>query len=71
MGLDLLKRRRESAGPGCAIPTRPFQEFRALLPFYPTQAQRWVMDEVALDMASSMRLANLFRRRVDAEEKVN
>ena len=26
---------------------------------------------VALDMASSMRLANLFRRRVDAEEKVN
>ena len=52
VGLDFLKRRRESAGPGCAIPTRPFSEFRALLPFDPTAAQRRVMDEVALDMAS-------------------
>ena len=52
VGLDFLKRRREAAGPGCAIPTPPFKTFRALLPFEPTGAQKRVMDEVAFDMAS-------------------
>jgi len=52
VGLDFLKRRREAAGPGCAIPTPPFRSFRILLPFEPTGAQRRVMDEVAFDMAS-------------------
>ena len=52
VGLDFLKRRREAAGPGCAIPTPPFKTFRALLPFEPTRAQKRVMDEVAFDMAS-------------------
>ena len=52
VGLDFLKRRRESGGPGCAVPTRPFREFQALLPFTPTQAQRRAMDEAAFDMAS-------------------
>ncbi|MCF2661945.1 ATP-dependent DNA helicase RecG [Pseudoflavonifractor phocaeensis] len=52
VGLDFLKRRREAAGPGCAIPTPPFKTFRSLLPFEPTGAQKRVMDEVAFDMAS-------------------
>ena len=51
VGLSLLKRRRSQTGPGRPIPTRPWPEFRALLPFEPTDAQRRVMEEVARDLA--------------------
>ena len=52
VGLHALKDRRACAGCGTAVPTLPFGQFRALLPFDPTPAQRRVMDEVAFDMAS-------------------
>ena len=52
VGLAFLKRRREQHGPGLAIPARPWAEFRALLPFEPTGAQRRVMEETAGDLAS-------------------
>ena len=51
VGLALLKKRRGGKA-GCAVPTRPWAEFQALLPFTPTGAQRRAMDEVAADMAS-------------------
>ena len=51
-GLTFLKGRRETLGAGCAIPTPPWDDFAALLPFQPTDAQRRVMEEVAFDMAS-------------------
>ena len=50
VGLAFLKRRREQHGPGLAIPARPWAEFRALLPFEPTGAQRRVMEETAGDL---------------------
>jgi len=52
VGLSFLKQRRSEAALACMIPTRPWEEFQALLPFTPTDAQRRVMDEAALDMAS-------------------
>ncbi len=52
VGLSFLKRRRESSGPGCPVPRRPWPEFQALLPFTPTDAQRRVMEETARDMSS-------------------
>ena len=52
IGLNFLKQRRDDSGPGLAIPTRPWAEFQALLPFTPTDAQRRVMEEAAQDMAS-------------------
>ncbi len=52
VGLAFLKRRREDAGPGCVLPNRPWEEFQALLPFVPTDAQRRVMEETAADLAS-------------------
>lgn len=51
IGLTFLKKRRDSAGPGLTVPTRPWEEFAALLPFAPTGAQRRVMEECARDMA--------------------
>ena len=51
IGLSVLKRRRDSAGPGLTVPRRPWEEFAALLPFAPTGAQRRVMEECAADMA--------------------
>ena len=50
-GLALLKGRRGGAS-GCALPPRPLEEFLALLPFAPTQAQRRVMGEILGDMSS-------------------
>ena len=51
VGLAFLKDRR-GQGAGRTVPTRPWQEFRSLLPFEPTDAQKRVMDEVAADLAS-------------------
>ena len=51
VGLSFLKNRRDQAGAGCLIPPRPKEEFLALLPFAPTDAQNRVMDEVAADMS--------------------
>ena len=52
VGLSFLKQRRDERFLACAIPTRPWKEFQALLPFTPTDAQKRVMDEAAFDMAS-------------------
>ena len=52
VGLSFLKDRRDRGGAGLSIPPRPPEEFLALLPFAPTQAQRRVMEETAADMAS-------------------
>ncbi len=52
IGLSFLKSRRSSAGPGLLIAKEPLEEFLALLPFSPTDAQRRVMEECAADMAS-------------------
>ncbi|MCI9352281.1 MAG: ATP-dependent DNA helicase RecG [Lawsonibacter sp.] len=53
VGLSFLKDRRDRGETGLSIPLRPPEEFLALLPFAPTQAQRRVMEETAADMASS------------------
>ena len=50
-GLAMLKERRGDVL-GCAIPSRPMEEFLARLPFPLTGAQRRVMEEIAGDMAS-------------------
>ena len=52
VGLSFLKSRRDKEGEGCAVPHRPKEEFLALLPFAPTQAQSRVMDEVEADLSS-------------------
>ncbi len=52
VGLSLLKSRRDKGGAGLFIPSRPLEEFSALLPFTPTASQLQVMEEVAADMAS-------------------
>ncbi len=59
VGLSFLKRRRDQAAPACPIPPRPKEDFLALLPFSPTQAQSRVMDEVAQDMASGQPMNRL------------
>ncbi len=56
-GLRLLKDRRNRVGKGREIPETPWEQFRALLPFEPTGAQRRVMGEVAADLSSG-RLMN-------------
>ena len=58
VGLTLLKDRR-SGKQGCPIPTRPWEDFQALLPFTPTQAQKRAMDQVAADMASGRSMNRL------------
>ena len=50
-GLAMLKERRGDVL-GCAIPSRPMEEFLARLPFPLTGAQRRVMEEISRDMAS-------------------
>ncbi len=50
-GLSFLKERRGREGAGIPVPPRPKEDFLALLPFAPTQAQSRVMDEAAADMA--------------------
>ncbi len=52
VGLSFLKERRDQGGAGRVLPPRPLEEFLALLPFAPTQAQRRVMCEVAQDVTS-------------------
>ena len=52
VGLCFLKGRRDQGGAGVPVPLRPREEFLALLPFTPTDAQLRVMDEAAADMAS-------------------
>ena len=49
-GLAMLKGRRGDVL-GCAIPSRPMEEFLARLPFPLTGAQRRVMEEISRDMA--------------------
>ena len=61
VGLAHLKGRREDVGPGCAIATKPWAEFQALLPFPPTDAQRRVMDELASDMTSGRPMNRLIQ----------
>ena len=52
VGLRFLKRRRDDAGAGCAIPIQPKGGFLSLLPFAPTGAQSRVMDAIAADMSA-------------------
>ena len=51
VGLAFLKRRRTTLSTGCPIPALPVEQFAALLPFTPTDAQRRTMEEAARDMA--------------------
>ena len=51
VGLAFLKRRRTTLSTGCPIPALPVEQFAALLPFSPTDAQRRTMEEAARDMA--------------------
>ena len=51
VGLAFLKRRRTTLSTGCSIPALPVEQFAALLPFSPTDAQRRTMEEAARDMA--------------------
>ncbi len=61
VGLSLLKSRRDKGGAGLFIPSRPLEEFLALLPFSPTAAQLRVMGEVAADMASGRPMNRLIQ----------
>jgi len=70
IGLSFLKRRRDERALGCAIPTRPWAEFQALLPFTPTGAQRRVMDEAAFDMASGRPMNRLVQGDVGSGKTV-
>ena len=51
VGLTRLKSRR-AGEEGVPLPSRPMEEFLALLPFAPTGAQRRVMEEVARDLSA-------------------
>ena len=52
IGLTFLKHRREGQTRGVAVRPCPVEEFTALLPFAPTDAQRRVMEEISADMTS-------------------
>jgi len=52
VGLSCLKDRRAQRAAGWALPLRPKEEFLALLPFSPTQAQNRVMDQISADLTS-------------------
>ena len=52
IGLTFLKHRREGLNRGVMARTCPVEEFTALLPFAPTDAQKRVMGEIAADMTS-------------------
>ena len=70
VGLSFLKGRRDDAGPGLPIPRRPWEEFQALLPFSPTNAQRRVMEESARDMASGRPMNRLVQGDVGSGKTV-
>ena len=68
-GLAMLKERRGDVL-GCAIPSRPMEEFLARLPFPLTVAQRRVMEEIAGDMASGRPMNRLVQGDVGSGKTV-
>ena len=68
-GLSMLKHRRGDAA-GRVVPSRPLEEFLALLPFPPTQAQRRVMEEVACDLSSGRSMNRLVQGDVGSGKTV-
>ena len=68
-GLAMLKERRGDVL-GCAIPSRPMEEFLARLPFPLTGAQRRVMEEIAGDMASGRPMNRLVQGDVGSGKTV-
>ena len=68
-GLAMLKGRRGDVL-GCAIPSRPMEEFLARLPFPLTGAQRRVMEEIARDMASGRPMNRLVQGDVGSGKTV-
>ena len=68
-GLAMLKHRRGDAA-GRVVPSRPLEEFLALLPFSPTQAQRRVMEEVAADLGSGRSMNRLVQGDVGSGKTV-
>ena len=68
-GLAMLKHRRGNAA-GRVVPARPLEEFLALLPFPPTQAQRRVMEEVAADLSSGRSMNRLVQGDVGSGKTV-
>ena len=68
-GLDMLKHRRGDAA-GRVVPSRPLEDFLALLPFAPTQAQRRVMEEVAADLSSGRSMNRLVQGDVGSGKTV-
>ena len=70
VGLSFLRHRREAVSLACAIPTRPREEFLALLPFTPTAAQLRVMDEIAFDLASGRPMNRLVQGDVGSGKTV-
>jgi ATP-dependent DNA helicase RecG len=59
-GLALLKGRRQDAR-GAVLARRSWEEFQALLPFAPTNAQRRAMEEVCADAASGRPMNRLLQ----------
>ena len=55
---------------GCAIPSRPMEEFLARLPFPLTGAQRRVMEEISRDMASGRPMNRLVQGDVGSGKTV-
>ena len=68
-GLAMLKGRRGDVL-GCAIPSRPMEEFLARLPFPLTGAQRRVMEEISRDMASGRPMNRLVQGDVGSGKTV-
>ena len=68
-GLAMLKERRGDVL-GCAIPSRPMEEFLGRLPFPLTGAQRRVMEEIAGDMASGRPMNRLVQGDVGSGKTV-
>ena len=68
-GLAMLKGRRGDVL-GCAIPSRPIEEFLARLPFPLTGAQRRVMEEISRDMASGRPMNRLVQGDVGSGKTV-
>ena len=70
VGLAFLKRRRMTGSPGCQVPALPVDQFAALLPFSPTDAQRRTMEEAARDMASGRPMNRLVQGDVGSGKTV-
>ena len=68
-GLAMLKERRGDVL-GCAIPSRPMEEFLGRLPFPLTGAQRRVMEEISRDMASGRPMNRLVQGDVGSGKTV-